>query len=47
VTALPLLGIYPKVVPKYYRGMIIIIVPLFVMPEAGNNPHIPKQKNGY
>jgi hypothetical protein len=47
--AIPLLEIYPKDAPPCHRDTCstIIIEALFMIPEAGNNPDVSQQKNGY
>ena len=46
--AICLLGIYPEDVPTGMKDTCstLFIAALFVLPEAGNNPDIPQQKNG-
>ena len=45
--AIPLLGIYTKDVPPCHRGMSSTMFHYGLIPEAGNNPDVPRQKNGY
>jgi hypothetical protein len=47
--AIPLLGIYPEYVPTCNKDTCstMFIAVLFLMPEAGKNPDVPQQSNGY
>jgi len=45
--AIPLLSIYPKDVPSYYKAMCSTIFTEALFPEAGNNPDVPQLKTGY
>jgi hypothetical protein len=47
--AIPLLAIYPEDVPTGNKDTCstMFLAALFIMPEAGKNPDVPQQKNGY
>jgi hypothetical protein len=47
--AIPLLGIYPEDVPTCNKDTCstIFIAALFIIAEAGKNPDVPQQRNGY
>jgi hypothetical protein len=48
-SGISLLGINPKDSPPCHKCTCSIMfrVALFVIVEAGNNPEVPRQKNGY
>jgi hypothetical protein len=47
--AILLLGIYPEGAPtcNKYTCTTMFIARLFIVPEAGKNPDVPHQRNGY
>ena len=47
--AIPLLGIYPKNVPKYNKDTCstMYITALFIIARDGKNPDVLQQRNGY
>jgi hypothetical protein len=47
--AAPLLGIYPKDTPPYYKDMCctMFMAALFIIARAGNNSDVPQWNNGY
>jgi hypothetical protein len=47
--AIPLLVIYPKDAPTHYKDTCstMFIAAIFIIAEAGNNPDVPQQRNGY
>ena len=47
--AIPLLGIYPEDVPTGNKDTCatMFIAALFIIAEAGKNPDIPQERNGY
>jgi hypothetical protein len=45
-TAIPLLGIYSEDVPTSNKDTCSITA-LFIIAEAGKNPDVPQQRNGY